>query len=161
MESKIEFIMKKAHLKLSKSDLEEVQELLSKGTLKARKYNRAMGILELHRSKSYAEVSRLLNVSYPTVLDWAKKYKSEGLSFLEDKPRPGRPIGISGEDRAKVTALACTNPPEGYARWSLRLLADKVVELEYFEKISHTHIGTILKKTNSNPTSKNNGVSEH
>ena len=152
--------MKKEHLKLSNSDLEKVQELLSKGALRARQYNRAMGILELHRGKTYAAVSRLLNVAYPTVVDWAQKYKSDGLSFLEDKPRSGRPIGISGEERAKVTALACTDPPEGYGRWSLRLLADKVVELDYFEKISHTHIGKILKKTNSSPTSKNSGASE-
>ena len=160
MESKLETIMKKEHLKLSSTDLEKVQELLSKGTLKARKYNRAKGILELHRGKTYAEVSRLLSVAYPTVLDWARRYKSEGLAFLEDKPRSGRPIGISGEERAKVTALACTDPPDGYSSWSLRLLADKVVELDYFDKISHTQIGTILKKTNLNLTSKNNGVSE-
>jgi hypothetical protein len=68
--------------------------------------------------------------------------------MLEDQPRSGRPIQISGEQRAKITALACSKPPEGYARWNLRLLADKVVELGYCEAISHTEVANILKKTN-------------
>jgi transposase len=74
-------------------------------------------------------------------------YKEKGLKVLEDEPRSGRPIQIDGEQRAKVTALACSEPPEGYARWSLRLLADKAVELGYFEHLSHTEVADILKKT--------------
>ena len=50
--------------------------------------------------------------------------------MLYDKPRSGRPVGLSGEERAKVTALACTKPPQGYARWSLRLLSDRLIELD-------------------------------
>jgi hypothetical protein len=68
--------------------------------------------------------------------------------MLQDKPRTGRPVEIDGKQRAQVTALACSEPPEGYARWSLRLLADKVVQLEYCEHISHTEVAEILKKTN-------------
>jgi hypothetical protein len=68
--------------------------------------------------------------------------------MLADQPRPGRPIKISGEQRAKITALACSEPPEGYERWNLRLLANKVVELGYCEHISHTEVADILKKTN-------------
>ena len=66
-----------------------------------------------------------------------------------DKPRSGRPIEIDGEARAKVTALASSEPPEGHSQWGLRLLADKVVEVGYCEHLSHTHASTILKKTNS------------
>jgi len=68
--------------------------------------------------------------------------------MLEDQPRPGRPIQITGDQRAKVTALACSEPPEGYARCNLRLLAGKAVELGYCEQISHTEVANILKKTN-------------
>ena len=57
---------------------------------------------------------------------------------------------IDGQQRAKITALACSEPPEGYGQWSLRLLADKAVELGYVEEISHTAVRKILKKTNSN-----------
>ncbi len=152
--------MKKQHIKLTDSDLEYLQTLLSKGTLKVRKQNRARALLELHKGKTFVSVSELLNTGYATVLGWAKKYNTDGLTFLDDKPRPGRPIGISGEDRAKITALACSSPPPGYARWSLRLLADKLVELEIVESVSFKQVGNILKKMNCSLTEKDNGASE-
>jgi transposase len=99
-------------------------------------------------------------VSIVTLSKWATKYRETGLEVLQDQPRSGRPIEIDGEQRAKVTALACSDPPEGYAQWTLRLLADKAVELGYCEHISHTEVATILKKTNSSPTSSAAGVSE-
>jgi len=68
--------------------------------------------------------------------------------MLHDQLRSGRPIEIDGTQPAKITALACSTLPEGYAQWSLRLLADKAVELEYCEHISHTEVGQVLKKTN-------------
>ena len=152
--------MKKQHVKLTKKDQEFLVSLLSKGTLRVRKQKRAQALLDLHSGKTYAEVCRSLNMSYPAVTGWAKKYKSEGLSFLDDKPRPGRPIGLSGEDRAKITAIACSEPPKGYARWSLRLLADKLVELEIVDSISFKQVGNILKKMNYDLTEKDNGASE-
>lgn len=152
--------MKKQHIELASSEETYLRTLLSKGSIKVRKQKRAQALLELNRGKSYVEVQKQLNVSYPTVLSWSKKYKSEGLSFLDDKARSGRPVGLSGEDRAKITALACSTPPEGYARWSLRLLADKLVELEIVESISFKQVGNILKKTNCSLTEKDNGASE-
>ena len=151
--------MKKQHVELPESDLEYLQGLLSKGTLKVRKQKRAQALLELNRGKTYMEVSKQLNVSYPTVFGWTKKYRTEGLSFLDDKPRSGRPVGITGEERAKITSLACSKPPAGYARWSLRLLADRVVELGLCDQISHNHVGEILKKMNCNLIESDNGVS--
>ena len=72
----------------------------------------------------------------------------EGLQVaLNEKPRAGRPLEISGEARAQVTALACSTTPEGFARWSLRLLADKAVELAIIDRISYKTVGEILKKT--------------
>ena len=76
------------------------------------------------------------------------RYKTKGLLCLQDEPRSGRPIEIDGEQRAKITALACSDAPEGYDRWSLRLLADKAVELSYCEKISYSQVRFVLKKTN-------------
>ncbi len=151
--------MKKQHVELSDKDRHYLINLLSKGQLGARKMKRAQGLLELDRGKTYQEVSNQLNSSYPTVCGWAKKYRLDGLRFLNDKPRSGRPIGLSGEDRAKVTALACSKPPDGYARWSLRLLADKLVELEIVESISFKQVGNILKKMNCSLTENDSGVS--
>ena len=88
-----------------------------------------------------------------------KVRKQSGLDFLDDKARSGRPAGISGEERAKITSLACSDPPQGYARWSLRLLADRVVELGLVDHVSHNHVGKILKKMNCSLTEKDNGAS--
>lgn len=151
--------MKKQHVELSRKDQSYLESLLSKGTLKVRKQKRILGLLELNRGKTYESVIELLKVSRPTIKSWADKYKEEGLVFLNDKPRPGRPIGLSGEDRAKITAIACSTPPDGYARWSLRLLADKLVELEIVDSISFRQVGYVLKKMNCNLIEKDNGVS--
>ena len=84
-----------------------------------------------------------------TVSRIRKRYLEEGLTAaIEEKPRSGAPRKYDGLDRAKVTALACSDPPEGYAQWSLRLLADKMVELAYVDRISHVTIQDVLKKTN-------------
>lgn len=140
--------MKKQHVQLTPADREYLESLIRKGQHTAKAYRRAMALLELDRGETYTAVKKMLHVSYPTLLAWAAAYKKKGLQVLEDEPRSGRPIQIDGEQRAKITALACSEPPEGYAQWSLRLLADKAVELEYVEGISHTEVRTILKKTN-------------
>jgi transposase len=140
--------MKKQHVKLSDVDRKYLEVLISKGELTAKMYRRALALLELDRGKTYTEVSKTVHVTIGTLSTWATKYEESGLQVLEDKPRSGRPIEIDGKQRAKVTALACSDPPEGYTKWSLRLLADKAVELGYCEHISHTEVGLILKKTN-------------
>ena len=140
--------MKKQHVQLSDTDRAYLEALISKGELSAKVYRRALGLLELDRGQTYTAVSKILKVTIPTLSGWAAKYQQSGLQVLQDQPREGRPIEIDGEQRAKITALACSEPPEGYARWSLRLLADKAVELEYCEHISHTEVREILKKTN-------------
>lgn len=140
--------MKKQHVQLSEADRAYLEVLISKGELSAKMYRRALGLLELDRGQSYSAVSKVLKVTIPTLSGWAAKYQENGLEVLHDQPRSGRPIEIVGDQRAKITALACSEPPEGYARWSLRLLADKAVELAYCEHISHTEVNEILKKTN-------------
>jgi transposase len=138
--------MKKQHVNLSESDKVFLEELLSRGSLKVRKQKRATALLELNRGKTLVSVSQTLGVSYPTVLGWRDSYEAEGLLFLDDKPRSGRPVELSGEQRAKITALACSKTPEGRAKWSLRLLADKAVELGFCEHVSYGHVRKILKK---------------
>jgi len=91
-------------------------------------------------------------VTYKTVASWRDGYLTHGLAMLTDRPRPGRPTIIDGLQRARITALACSDPPAGYSQWSLRLLADKAVELELVAEISHNHVSKILKKTISNRT---------
>jgi transposase len=141
-------LMKKQHIKLTTEDRAHLETVTSKGKLSARLYNRALALLELDRGKTFRAVSETLGVTIQTISGWAKRYQTDGLKALDDQPRSGRPVEIDGNERAKITALACSEAPEGYARWSLRLLADKAIELGYCEHISHTEIGQILKKTN-------------
>jgi transposase len=151
--------MEKQYVQLSPTDREYLEALISKGELKAKTFRRALALLELDRGQTYTAVAQIVKMTIPTISTLARQYKANGLNALSDKPRSGRPIIIDGEQRAKITALACSTPPAGHAEWSLRLLADKVVELGFCEQISHTEVRTILtpalaggarEKTNSN-----------
>jgi putative transposase len=140
--------MKKQHLTLSDDDRSTLETLLSKGTLSARKFKRATALLELDRGKTLQAVAATLDVTYNAVAAWRDSYKTSGLSCLDDAPRSGRPTLIDAAQRAKITALACSDAPQGHARWSLRLLAEKVVEAGLCEHVSHTFVADVLKKTN-------------
>jgi transposase len=139
--------MNKQHITLSDDDRSTLERLLSHGTLSARKFKRATALLELDRGKTLVEVAATLQVSYPTVSSWRDKYTTLGLRSLDDAPRSGRPLEIDGTARAKLTALACSDAPDGHARWSLRLLAEKAVESGLCEHVSHTLVHDVLKKT--------------
>jgi transposase len=139
--------MHKEHIKLSPADHDFLTTIISKGQLPAKVFKRATALLELHRGQTLCAVSRTLQVSYQTIAQWRDNYQSSGLQALEDKPRLGRPALIDGKQRAQITALACSQPPVGRARWTLRLLADKAVELGLCETLSHTRARAILKKT--------------
>jgi transposase len=147
------------HIELSHADRDYLERLLGKGQMKAREYKRPTGLLELDRGKTLQAVSQTLGVSENTVRAWRERYGQEGLQMLHDKPRSGRPVELDGEQRAKITALACSEAPVGHERWTFRLLADKAVELNYCEHLSHTQVATILKKTNSSHISKRLGAS--
>ena len=111
--------MKKQHIQLTEKDRTHLKELLSKGSLRVRVQKRILALQMLDKGMSYVEVQKHLDISNVSISKWASKYKSSGLAFLQDKARSGRPVGLSGEDRAKITALACSEPPAGFARWSL------------------------------------------
>jgi putative transposase len=142
--------MKKQHIQLSESDKKYLEELIQKGELPAKVYRRAISLLELNKGKTYTAVSEIVGSTITTLSNLVTRHAAIGLQALYDKPRSGRPVEFDGDQRAKITALACSDPPEGYGEWSLRLLADKLVELEYCDTISHTQVSNILKKTNSN-----------
>mgnify|MGYP000853327257 CR=1 FL=1 len=140
--------MKKQHLTLTDDDRSTLETLLSKGSLSARTFKRATALLELDRGKTLQDAASTLGVTYNAVAAWRDGYKTSGLRCLDDAPRSGRPTLIDGAQRAKITALACSDAPAGHARWSLRLLAEKVVEAGLCEQISHTFVADVLKKTN-------------
>jgi putative transposase len=139
--------MAKPHVILSAADQEELTRLLHQSGLRSKVFKRVSALLELHKGKSIEEVRKILGLCYPTMAKLIDNYQQNGLACLKDKKQPGRPAFIDGKQRAAITALACSEAPEGHGRWTLRLLADKVVELGYCETISHEYVGQILKKT--------------
>ncbi|HEV7843752.1 MAG TPA: helix-turn-helix domain-containing protein [Pyrinomonadaceae bacterium] len=140
------------HLELSDAERSSLTSLISSRHLPAKVFRRATALLELSRGKSLTEVARTLAVTYQTVAAWRDSYHERGLAALHDQARSGRPIRIDGTQRAQITALACSTPPEDRARWSLRLLADRAVELGYCERLSHHAVREVLKKTTSSRT---------
>ena len=133
---------------LTDDELRSLTSLTRRGSTPARVQARARILLLLHRGRTPDETAAALSVGVATVFNVKRRYLSEGLSAaLHDKPRSGKPARISGAARAKITALACTQAPEGHARWSLRLLADRAVELGLVEAISHNTVKQVLKKT--------------
>ena len=139
--------MKKTHVHLPVRDKKKLKALISKGSLGARAVKRATALLELNLGMTYKEVAAKIGVSSVTISAWADKYEEVGLAFLKDKPRPGRPPNITSRQRAKIVALASSDPPEGHEKWSLRLLAEKAMTLGFVDSISHQYINQILKES--------------
>ena len=144
--------MAKAHLCLGENDRVLLQELVKKTSVSRKVFQRARALLALDEGHTLQSVASLVEANYNTVASWRDLYSQEGLTMLHDKPRSGRPPHIEGTQRAAITALACSTPPQGHARWSLRLLASHAVELGLLEAVSHNQVGKILKKTTCNHT---------
>jgi len=145
---------KKYQVKLSIAQREMLKELISSGTIKVRAYKRARVLLlsdenRAGGAKPGSQIAEEVDLSLATVQRVRRQFVAHGLeAALSEKPRAGAPRKFTERDRAKITALACAQPPEGHARWTLRLLAEKMVELELIESISHDTVDKVLKKTN-------------
>ena len=136
------------YIELTDQEYASLTKLLTQGTHSARQQRRARILDLLHRQTPPPRIAQVLSVSRATVYNVANRYRTEGYpAAILDKARSGAPARVDGSLRAQITALACSAAPEGHARWTLRLLADKVVELAWIDDISHTTIQDILKKT--------------
>jgi transposase len=143
----------KYHVHLSKEDRQELEALIHSGESSARTQTRARILLLTDKSqkkkKGTKEIASALLCSMPTVTNIRKKFSEGGIeNALYDKPRPGAVPKITGEIEAQLTMLACSAPPEGRARWTLQLLADKLVELKLVDSISDVAVMHRLKKMN-------------
>ena len=150
---------KKYPVILTEAQREHLKSLIAAGTAPARKLTHARILLKADQSLQGPgwvdeEVAEAVEVSQPTVARVRKRYFEEGLEAALNRRPPNRQYHrkLDGEQEARLIALACSEPPEGQARWSLRLLADKLVELKVVEGVSYQTVGRILKKTNSSRT---------
>lgn len=144
--------MKKQHVQLTEADRTDLTELSDQKLVAVRVLKRALALLALDQGETLEAVALHQQLTNDTVANLRNRYKQQGLGCLHDAPRSGRPVEIDGSQRAQITALACSDAPAGYRQWSLRLLADRIVELEYCEAISYTQVRQILKKTLSSHT---------
>lgn len=144
------------HVHLPDDPRQHLENLIRSGHAPARTQTRARILLLCDRNhapkRTDAQIAQALLCSPGTVRNVRRRFVQEGLdAALYDKPRPGAVPKITGDIEAKITLLACSDPPAGRARWTLRLLAERVIELGYVERISHVAIGERLKKTRSSP----------
>lgn len=140
-------------IQLSKDQERSLKTLFRSGSGSNRRQTRARILDLLSKQTTPPVITQILGCSPATVYQVKRRFLAEGLeSALSEKPRTGKPVSISGEARARITALACSEAPAGHARWTLRLLADKAVELGFLEAVSHNHVRSILKKTHSDRT---------
>jgi len=136
-------------IELSEQEQSSLKTFFRSGSGSNRRQTRARILDLLAKQTTPPEITRLLGCALPTVYNVKRRFLAEGLeAALQERSRSGKPTTISGEARARITALACSEAPEGHARWTLRLLADKSVELGFVERISHQTVKQILKKTN-------------
>jgi DNA-binding transcriptional ArsR family regulator len=146
---------KKYPVILSETERDELKQLIAAGTAPARKLTHARILLKADQGSEGPGwvdemVAEAVEVSQPTVSRVRKQYFEEGLEAAINRHPPNREYHrkLDGHQEARLVALACSEPPEGQARWSLRLLADRMVELEVVDDLSYQTVRRTLKKTN-------------
>ena len=147
---------------LTPTDRQELYAFVTRGKKSARAITRARILLLGHEGQGATDIARLLGTTRRTVYNVWARYRTKGRKplwqVLQEGPRPGRPFKLDSRVAATVTMLACSAPPAGRARWTLHLLADKVVKLGVTESISHESVRQLLKKTTSSPGSRSSGA---
>ena len=139
---------KKYLINLSDEERENLLQMTHKGTLKARKFKRAMVLLRADEGLSDPQIMAALNVSRPCVERIRKRFVANGIErALNEDPRPGQKRKLDGRAEATLIATACTEAPEGHKRWTLRLLAGKLVQLQVVDAVSYETVRRTLKKT--------------
>lgn len=150
--------MKKYIVTLTKDEREALGILTSKGEHKSQQILSALILLGCDEGGfqtnrlTNEEIARVLNTSMRKIDRVKKRFVEGGLDVALNRRKGSRIYAkkADGDFEAHLVALSCSEPPEGFARWSLRLLADKVVELDYIDSISHEAVRRVLKKTKSN-----------
>jgi putative transposase len=146
-------------VKLTPEERAELEALTRKGEVRARKMKRAQILLKADIGATDAQIIAALDVSRPCVERLRKRFVEGGLPrALHEDPRPGQKPKLNGKQQARLVAEACSAPPAGRARWTLHLLADRVVLLGLADRISRETVRRVLKKTTSSPGSSASGV---
>jgi hypothetical protein len=142
---------------LTMEEKEELEKISKKGNHSQKKIVNALILLSsdegpcsVDKKSTNREIAKILNLSERKVERMKKRFIDEGLEVALNGKASERVYEkkIDGDAEAHLIALSCSEPPEGYSRWSLRLLSDEMVKLEYIESVSHETVRKVLKKTN-------------
>ena len=152
---------------LTQEERKELEAMTHRGKTHARRFIHARALLLCDAGAdgptwNVADVATALGVTTRAIEHLKKRFVEEGLeAALERKPRekPPREVIFDGAFEARLVALACSDVPQGHRRWTVRLLADKVVELKIAKSVSHMTVQRVLKKTNLDLTSASTGKS--
>jgi len=144
-------------IKLTKSEVEDLSKIINKGSHTSQTFRVAYILLNCDEGKysnkvTNEQISKVLRVGMRTIDRVKKRFVEEGFEAVLERRATSRVYErkLDGDVEARLVTLCCSEPPKGYAKWSLRLLADKMVELKYVESISHVTVRSVLKKTNLN-----------
>lgn len=144
---------------LPAADQAALENFTRTGCRPVRAVRRAQALLALATGIGQQAAGEAVGLSRQTVSELRRRYEAGGWQFaLTEAPRSGTPPRFDGPQRAALTALACTPAPTGHSRWTLRLLADKAVELCLVDTISHETVGQVLKKTSCGLTASSTGA---
>jgi len=144
--------MKLYPVQLTAEQQQTLEHLIHRGSAPAQVHTRARILLLAARGLRDEDIAPAALTSRSTVQRTRQRFVTGNLAMaLYERPRSGRPVTFTGDVEAQLTTLACSAPPPGAARWTLRLLADRLVELAVVDTISPTTVGTRLKKTRSTP----------
>jgi transposase len=151
-------MVKRYRVTLSEEERERLHLLTRKGTAAVRMVRRAQILLLASEDRVDEEIAAALHVGVRTVERTRQRFVEEGLeASLRERPRPGARPKLGPKEQAYVVALACTKPPEGRERWTMQLLADRIVELQIVPDITDEAIRRLLKRTSSSPGSRKSG----
>jgi transposase len=147
-------------IQLTEADRSEIEGYIRRGKGNARKVTRAHILVKSAEGWSIRQIAETFRVSEATVSNVRKRYQENGiLGVLTDKVQKNRRRALAGAEEAVLVALACSRVPDGHDHWTLRMLRDKLIELEVVEGISASTIHDTLKKMSLNPGNVNTGVS--
>ena len=145
-------------IKLTKSEVEELYVIINKGSHTSQTFRAAYILLNCDEGKysdkvTNEQISKVLKVGMRTIDRVKKQFIEEGMEAVLERRATTRiyEVKADGDMEAKLVTLCCSEPPKGFSKWSLRLLADKMVELNYVESISHVTVRSVLKKMNLSP----------
>jgi len=142
-------------IKLSQEEVKELMAIINKGSHTSHTFRTAYILLNCDEGDysdkaTNEQISKLLKVGMRTIDRVKKRFIEEGFEAVLERSASSRvyDVKIDGDVEAKLVKLCCSEPPPGFAKWSLRLLADKMVELQYVDSISYVSVGNVLKKMN-------------